>query len=86
MTFMNRPRSLRRLQVLCAGALGAALVVSGAAATIAPHAAAGNIGGALGVSLMLSGTCLLIAVSNVPPRATVTALRKGTSPAAPTTT
>jgi hypothetical protein len=66
---MTRLRSAVRLHVLCAGALGAALCVSGAAATAAPTAVAGYVGGALGVSLMLSGTCMLMAVSKVPARA-----------------
>ena len=66
---MTRPRSLPRLQVLCAGALGAALCVSATAATTAPTAAAGTVGGALGVSLILSGTCRLMAVSKAPARA-----------------
>jgi hypothetical protein len=66
---MRRLRSAVRLQVLCAGALGAALCVSGAAATTAPTAVGGNVGGALGASLMLSGTCMLMAVSKAPARA-----------------
>jgi hypothetical protein len=67
---MTRLRPLLRLQVLCAGALGAALCVSGAAAATAPTAAAGNVGGALGASLMMSGTCMLMAVSKRSARAT----------------
>jgi hypothetical protein len=60
---VNRTRSTRRIQALCAGALGAALSVSGAVASTAPTESASDLGGALGMSLVLSGACLLVAVS-----------------------
>jgi len=60
---VNRTRPSRRIPVLCAVALGAALSVSGAVASTAPTATASDLGVALGTSLMLSGACLLVAVS-----------------------
>jgi uncharacterized membrane protein HdeD (DUF308 family) len=60
---VNRTRSTRRIPALCAGALGAALSVAGTVVSTAPTETTSDLGGALGMSLVLSGACLLVAVS-----------------------